>query len=111
LQPHRKNNNINQPDPPELPGTKLPSKEYTWRDSWLQPHKQQRMMVLSGIDGRRGPWSYEGLTPQWRGMPEQGGGSGWVVREHSCRRKGRGDRMGVSGEETAKGDNTLNSNK
>jgi hypothetical protein len=23
------------PFPPELPGTKLPSKEYTWRDPWL----------------------------------------------------------------------------
>jgi hypothetical protein len=23
---HRKNNNINQPDPPELPGTKTPTK-------------------------------------------------------------------------------------
>jgi hypothetical protein len=29
-QPHRKNNNINQPDPPELPGAKSPTKEYTW---------------------------------------------------------------------------------
>ena len=35
---HRKNNNINQPEPPELPGTKPPTKEYTWRDPWLQPH-------------------------------------------------------------------------
>jgi hypothetical protein len=26
---HWKNNNINQPDPPELPGTKPPTKEYT----------------------------------------------------------------------------------
>lgn len=26
-QPHRMNNNINQP---ELPGTKPPTKEYTW---------------------------------------------------------------------------------
>ena len=24
-----------QPDSPELPGTKPPTKEYTWRDSWL----------------------------------------------------------------------------
>ena len=38
LQPHRKNNNINQPDPPELPRTKPPTKEYTWRDPWLQLH-------------------------------------------------------------------------
>jgi hypothetical protein len=32
LQPHRKNNNVNQPDPPKLPGTKPPTKEYTWRE-------------------------------------------------------------------------------
>jgi hypothetical protein len=25
----------NQPDPPELPGTKPPTKEYTWKDLWL----------------------------------------------------------------------------
>jgi hypothetical protein len=40
---HRKNNNINQPDPhhhhlPELPGTKPPTKEYTWSNPWLQLH-------------------------------------------------------------------------
>jgi hypothetical protein len=35
---HRKNSNMNQPDSPELPGTKPPSKENTWRDSWLQQH-------------------------------------------------------------------------
>jgi hypothetical protein len=34
----RKNNNINQPDSTELPGTKSPTKAYTWRDLWLQPH-------------------------------------------------------------------------
>jgi hypothetical protein len=27
-----KNNNINHPDPQDLPGTKPPTKEYTWRD-------------------------------------------------------------------------------
>jgi hypothetical protein len=26
---HRKNNNINQPDTPELPGTNPPTKKYT----------------------------------------------------------------------------------
>ena len=31
-------NNINQPDDPELPGTKPPAKEYTWSDLWLQKH-------------------------------------------------------------------------
>jgi hypothetical protein len=30
LQTHRKNNNMNQPEPPELPGTKVPIKENTW---------------------------------------------------------------------------------
>jgi hypothetical protein len=34
----RKNNNINQPDPSELSGTKPSTKEYTWRDPWLQLH-------------------------------------------------------------------------
>jgi hypothetical protein len=29
---------MNQPVPPELPGTKPPTKEDTWRDPWLQPH-------------------------------------------------------------------------
>jgi hypothetical protein len=37
LQLHRKNKNINQPDPTELLGTKPPTKEYTWREPWLQP--------------------------------------------------------------------------
>jgi hypothetical protein len=32
---HRRNNNMNQPVPPELPGTKPTIKENTWRDSWL----------------------------------------------------------------------------
>ena len=27
-----------QPDLSELPGTKPPTKEYTWRDPWLQLH-------------------------------------------------------------------------
>jgi hypothetical protein len=36
--PHRRNNNNNQPVPSELPGTKPPTKEYTRRDSRLQPH-------------------------------------------------------------------------
>ena len=32
MQPHKKSNNIKHPDPPGLPGTKLPTKEYTWKD-------------------------------------------------------------------------------
>jgi hypothetical protein len=33
--------------PSEIPGTKLPTKEYTWSDPWLQPHMYQRMDLLS----------------------------------------------------------------
>jgi hypothetical protein len=33
-----KNNHINQPGLPELPETKPPTKEYIWRDPWLQPY-------------------------------------------------------------------------
>jgi hypothetical protein len=43
-----------QPDHPELPGTKPPTKEYTWKDSWLQLHMWQRV-VLSGINGNGSP--------------------------------------------------------
>jgi hypothetical protein len=35
---HNKNNNISQTDPSKLPGTKPPTKEYTWRNPWLQPY-------------------------------------------------------------------------
>jgi hypothetical protein len=35
---NRKSNNINQPDSPELPGSKPPTKEYPWKDPSLQPH-------------------------------------------------------------------------
>jgi hypothetical protein len=35
---HGKNNNINQPVPLELPGSKLPTKENTWKDPWLQTY-------------------------------------------------------------------------
>jgi hypothetical protein len=35
---HRKNNNIDQQDHPEIQGTKLPTKKHTWRDPWLQLH-------------------------------------------------------------------------
>jgi hypothetical protein len=34
--------------------------------------------ALSGISGRRGPWSCEGSMPQCRGMPGQRSRSWWV---------------------------------
>jgi hypothetical protein len=89
---------MNQPVLPELPGTKPPTKEYTWRDPQLQPHMQQRM-ALSIINGRRGPWSCEGLMPQCRGMPRPGSRSGWIAEW------GREKGMRVFEGETRKGDN------
>jgi hypothetical protein len=82
LQPHRMNNNVNQPVPPELQGTKPPTKEYTRRDSRLQQHMQQRMALLE-INERRGPWSYGGSMPQCRGMSGQGNRSGWVTEQRT----------------------------
>jgi hypothetical protein len=35
-------------------------------------------MALLDMNGRRGPWSYEGSMSQCRGMPGQGSRSGWV---------------------------------
>jgi hypothetical protein len=35
---HRRNNNMKQAVPLELPGTKPPNKESTWWDLWLQLH-------------------------------------------------------------------------
>ena len=56
LEPHRKNNNIIQLDPSELPGTKPPTREYTWEEPWFQLHMEQRI-ALPGINGRGDPWS------------------------------------------------------
>jgi hypothetical protein len=61
----------NQTPPPQLnPGTKPPTKEYKWRDPWLQLHMYQRMK-LSGINGRKGSWFCEDLMTQCKGI--QGG--------------------------------------
>jgi len=53
---------------------------------------QQRMALL-GINGRRGPWSYESLMPQCRGMPGQGVRRGWVG-ENVIETGGRGYGIG-----------------
>ena len=44
--PHRKKNNVNQPDTAELPGTKAPSKAYTWSNPWLQQNMEQKMDLV-----------------------------------------------------------------
>jgi hypothetical protein len=66
LQPHRKNNNINQPDHPEFLGTKPPTKECTWRAPWLQVRMWPSALFeclsthvhLVPKDVRRGCWIY-----------------------------------------------------
>jgi hypothetical protein len=66
----------------------------------------QQRMALWGINERRSPWSCEGLMLQFRGMPEQGSGSGWVSEQ--------GERewdRGVFRGEMRKGDKICNANK
>jgi hypothetical protein len=76
---------MHQPVAPDLPGIKPPTKENTRRDPWLQPHKYQRMALLD-INGKRGPWSCEGLIPQCRGIPRREVGvCGLVSRERGNR--------------------------
>jgi hypothetical protein len=51
LQPHGEKNNVKLPYPQETVGTRPPTKRYTWRGPWLQPHMWQRM-ALFGVRGR-----------------------------------------------------------
>jgi hypothetical protein len=71
---------MNQPVPPELPGTKPPIKEYTWRYSRLQPHTVAEDGLVD-INERRDLWSCEGSMPQCRGMSGQGSRSEWVNKQ------------------------------
>jgi hypothetical protein len=45
---------------------------------WLQLHIQQRMALSDIMHGKKDPRSCEGLMPQCRRMPGQGGRSGWM---------------------------------
>jgi hypothetical protein len=93
--------NQTPPTPSELPGTKPPTKEYTWRGPWIQLHMLLRMF-MSAINGKRSPWTCEGLMLQCREMPRQGDRSEWVggwVGEHTHSGRGKEDQMGDSGKE------------
>ena len=50
-------------------------------------------MALLDINGRRGPWFWKGLMPQWREMPGWGGRSGWGAEEPPHRSSGMGRRF------------------
>ena len=76
---------MNHPVPPELPGTKPPTKECTWRDPWLQLHMRQRMALLE-IKGGLGPEKAQSLCKgEWQ--DKEVGVGAWVNR-------GRGDGLG-----------------
>ena len=72
MQPHRKYNNIKQPDPPELPGTKPSTKEYTpaayvAEDGLVMHQWEERSLVLSRLnrcpsvgESRAGRWEWVG---------------------------------------------------
>jgi len=53
-------------------------------------------MALSGISGRRGPWSHEGLISQCRGNTrvDRQEGLGGFLGEHHHRSRERGDGIG-----------------
>jgi hypothetical protein len=57
--------------------------------------------VAEVINGRRGPWSYEGSMPQYRGMPGPGMGVGGLV----SRGRGLGEEIESFQRGTRKGDN------
>ena len=83
---------------PELPGTKPPTIEHTWRHPWPQ------RMALLGNNGRICPWSSEGSILQCRGMPGQGGSSGWMGMGAPVWKQGeRGWEMGFLEEKLGKG--------
>jgi hypothetical protein len=90
LEPHRKNNNINQPDLPELPGTKPSTRVHMALAAYVAD---------GGINERRGPWFYEGfclfenfINPHIlllgiypvKGNQGWGGRSGWVSIAAPC---------------------------
>jgi hypothetical protein len=79
---------MNQAVPPELPGTKSPTKHYTWRGPWLQLHMEQRITLLD-INRRRGPWSEQAPCPSLGECQDREAGVGGLVSS------GREDRKGV----------------
>jgi len=88
LQP-RKNNHTNQP---ELPGTKPPSKDYTWTDHGSNCIGSRGWPCWEPMEGEAlgptkvGPTTTTTSVGEWRGA---GTGGGWWG-EHPYRRRGDG---------------------
>ena len=79
MQPHRKNNNINQPDPPELPGTKPPPKS-------THGGTHDAYVAEDGLLGHQ--WEKEPLNGKVRGAGAGGLVSrGWRDRIGSIQRR------------------------
>ena len=57
--------------PPQLPGTKPPTKEYTGGTYGSSCICSRGWPNLASINGRGGPWSCGGSMPQHRGMLRQ----------------------------------------
>jgi len=68
-------------------------------------------MVLSGINGRKNPWSCEGSMSQCRGLPGQGGRREWVGGWGSALMVAGGKGDGGWEKEFLKGDNIWDVNK
>ena len=65
MQPHRKNDNINQPGPQDFPETNPPTKEFTWNKPW--PCWGEDILGL-----------VKALFPNVGELPGQRSRSGWV---------------------------------
>jgi hypothetical protein len=104
LKLHRKNNNINEPDPSELLGTKPPTKEHTWpvhgpttyvaEDCLIWHQWEGKFLILWRLDGpekgnaRRLRWERMG----WWGnthLEAMGKGMGWVFNGGEIRNGGQ----------------------
>jgi hypothetical protein len=81
---------VNRPEPPDLPRTGPPTKEYTWRDPCLLLHMSQRMALLDLVGGATF-WPDGVQYPsvgEFQGRKVEVGG--WEG-EHPHRGRGRGD--------------------
>jgi hypothetical protein len=98
LQPHRKNNNINQADlpTPEIPGTKPPTKEYTWRKHGSSHICSRGWPCWASMGGEAlGP--LKALCPSIQGREGRSGWAGNTLIEAGVREWDRGLGAGKPG--------------
>jgi hypothetical protein len=83
-------NNINQPNPPEFPGTKPPTKEYTWRDPGYSCISSRGWPCQASMGGEALGFVKAGC-PSIRRMPGQRIRSRWVGKGTSSQKQGKGE--------------------